>query len=198
MHIGSYDKMQAFVNEYLAPNDKIVTRILDLGSYDVNGTYRDLFNVTNWIYTGADLTAGPNVSLVLKNPYRWDEIASSSYDVVISGSLLEHVEYPWMTMIEVARVMRPGAITCHIAPAAGFEHRFPVDCYRYYPDGFHALCKWAGLIPIKVYTDWNTESSQDGGHVWKDSVMIAKKPEFSNGRIYQMNTILTMMNGVIT
>jgi hypothetical protein len=175
MHVGSYEKMQKFVKDYLL-NQKTLS-VLELGSCDINGTYKPLFIKENWYYTGADLNSGPNVDIVLKNAYSWNEIPDNSYNVVISGSVLEHIEFPWLTMCEIKRVLKVNGLTCNIAPSSGFEHRYPVDCYRYYPDGFHALIKWAKLIPIEIYTDWNTNSSPDGGHVWKDTVMIATKYE---------------------
>ena len=175
MHIGSYEKMQKFVDDYLS--SKKVLSILEIGSYDVNGTFKPIFTKKDWTYTGADLISGPNVDIVLKDEYNWNEILDNSYDVVISGSVLEHIEFPWLTICEIKRVLKINGLTCNIAPSNGFEHRYPKDCYRYYPDGFTALAKWAKLTPIQVYTDWNTHTSLDGGHVWKDTVMIATKYE---------------------
>lgn len=179
MHIGSYEKMTHFVAKYLGPKANLPLRIIELGSMDVNGTHRPLFNNPKWAYTGIDMAAGPNVDMVLTDPYNWDMLPSDTYDAVISGSVLEHIEFPWLTMKEIARILRPDGYTCNIAPSAGFEHRFPVDCYRYYPDGMKALCKWAGLVPVDIWTDWHADRSQDGGHIWKDSVMIAQKPEWT-------------------
>ena len=36
------------------------------------------------------------------------------------------------------------------APLLIGEHRYPVDCYRYYPDGFRALAKWGGFQVINA------------------------------------------------
>jgi SAM-dependent methyltransferase len=175
MHIGSYDKMADFVAKYLGPKADQPLRILELGSCDVNGTHRSLFFSPTWTYVGADMGPGRNVDVVLKDPYKWTEFADESFDAVVSGSVFEHIEFPWLTIVEIARVLKPRGMTCNIAPSAGFEHRFPVDCYRYYPDGMQALCKWAKLEPVDIWTDWHTDSSKDGGHIWKDTVMIARK-----------------------
>ena len=40
-------------------------KALDVGSYDVNGTYRPLVEGRGWVYTGLDVSAGPNVDLSL-------------------------------------------------------------------------------------------------------------------------------------
>ena len=33
-----------------------------------------------------------------------------------------------------SRVLVPGGLACIIAPGAQGVHRFPVDCWRFYPD----------------------------------------------------------------
>ncbi|MEM1725222.1 MAG: methyltransferase domain-containing protein, partial [Thermoplasmata archaeon] len=42
---------------------------------------------------------------VVKDPYNWIEIEDSSVDVVISGQAFEHIEYPWLTIKEIYRVL---------------------------------------------------------------------------------------------
>lgn len=49
---------------------------------------------------------GPNVDVVLKNPYDWDAIESDSFDLVISGQAFEHIEFFWKTMEEMTRVLK--------------------------------------------------------------------------------------------
>ena len=133
MHTSSRDKMRLFVEQYLGARRGEPLVIHDLGSQDVNGSYRDLFDSPNWRYTGLDMVPGDNVDLVLKTPYTWREVASGSVDVLVSGQAFEHIRYVWITMLEVARVLRPGGLCIVIAPSSGPEHRYPVDCWRFYP-----------------------------------------------------------------
>jgi len=163
--------MNDFVQQYL--NEKKVLSILDLGSQNVNGCYRPLFDRPDWTYLGVDLEPGPNVDQVLTNPYDWKNIGSHSMDVVISGQAFEHIKYFWVTMLEISRVLKTNGLCCIIAPSAGYEHRYPVDCWRFYTDGFTALAEYAFLDPIKVYTQ-NQESGVEGD-MWKDTVLIARK-----------------------
>jgi len=174
MHLSSYARMAEFVARYLDPTQTLA--ILDVGSMNRNGSYRPLFAHPGWTVTGMDIEPGPEVDVVVADPYHWAAFADGSFDVVISGSTLEHIEYPWLTMQEVARVLRPGGLTCHIAPSAGPEHRVLLDCYRYYSDGFAALAKWAGLAVLSVTTDWTPAVYADDSAQWKDSVLIAQKP----------------------
>jgi len=176
MHHSSYDKMLDFKNNYLKDQINKSLKILDLGSQDVNGTYRAIFNEPLWNYQGMDMNSGKNVDIVLENPYSWKEICSNSVDVLISGQAIEHVEFFWITMLEIARVLKPGGLCCIIAPSAGHEHRFPVDCWRFYCDGFKALSRFALLQEIKVYKQEEPDSKYtDSSNLWLDTVLICKK-----------------------
>jgi SAM-dependent methyltransferase len=176
MHRTSYDNMALFVEKHLSPLKGRPLRILDVGSQDVNGTYKPLFSDQAWRYSGADVGPGPNVDVILKRPYLWRELKANSYDVVVSGQTLEHIEYPWLTVMEIARIMRPGGICCLIAPSVGPEHRYPLDCWRLLPDGARALARYASLQVIETYTCSDELDSAGGPNEWYDTVLIATKP----------------------
>lgn len=167
--------MQAFCDRYLTPWQGRPLRIFDIGSQDVNGSYRPLFTQGAWEYVGVDMAPGRNVDVVLKDPYAWRELGSRSADVVISGQAFEHIEYFWLTSLEVARVLRPGGLFCLIVPSAGPEHRYPVDCWRFYPDGLRAIARYAGLEVLEAQTDWEGTGGE-GSDMWHDAVLVAQKP----------------------
>jgi len=106
MHESSYLQMQILLPKYLDPTQTL--RILDVGSYNLNGCYRPLVSSPYWHYTGMDIEAGPNVDVVSQDPYSWP-LPANSYDVVISGQCIEHVEAPWLWIKEIERVLKPGA-----------------------------------------------------------------------------------------
>jgi hypothetical protein len=150
-------------------------RIIDLGSQvvrETSPTYRTLFDAPNWEYIGLDVVAGVNVDVVVSDPYCWDEIQADSADVVISGQALEHVQFFWMTAFEIGRVLKPGGITMLIAPSSGYEHRYPVDCWRFYRDGMEALAEYLGFEPMDACTDW-------GRGTWADSLLVMRKPQWT-------------------
>ncbi len=175
MHQSSIEKMSDFRNHYLSTKTNESLRILDLGSQDVNGSYRSLFLEPAWNYIGLDMAAGNNVDIVLRTPYVWNEVASNSADIVISGQAFEHIEYFWITMLEIARVLKPGGLSCIIAPSSGPEHRYPLDCWRFYPDGMKALSRFAQMEIIEASTQWEDIGYEDS-NCWHDSVLICRKP----------------------
>jgi len=166
--------MSRLVAAYLDARRGVRTDVLDVGSLDVNGTYRRLFTDAAWSYTGLDVVAGCAVDTVVADPYRWTEFRDASFDVVVSGQALEHIEYPWRTIEEMARVLRRGGVAFVIVPSAGPEHRHPVDCWRFLPDGLRALATWAGLGVLEVRRSEPTACS-DGSDEWCDCVMVAAK-----------------------
>lgn len=169
--------MRDFSQRYLSPLAQTPLRILDFGSQDINGSYRDLFARGPWSYVGLDMSPGKNVDIVVRDPYHWKEIPSGSIDVVVSGQAFEHVEYFWMTMLEIHRILKEGGLCCLIAPSAGFEHRYPVDCWRFYPDGFSALARFARLDLLEVSIPAAGEGYADESKSWCDCVFIGRKPK---------------------
>lgn len=176
--------MQAFVDKHLNKFKEKKIKILDIGSTDVNGSYRNLFEKNNWEYYGADIVKGKNVDIILYDHYNWKKIKSDSYDVVISGQAFEHIEFFWVTILEIARVLKSGGVCCIIGPSAGVEHKYPFDCWRFYPDGLKALAHYANLEPIEVYTEFEPVQYSDASELWKDSVLIARKHPYNVKRKY--------------
>lgn len=172
MHQSSYDHMSRLVGAHLNPATRL--EIADIGSYDVNGSYRPLFKNPLWHYQGLDLAAGPNVDLVLTSPYRLP-IGAESLDLVVSGQAFEHVEYFWLAWLEVVRALKPGGKAFLIAPSRGPEHRYPVDCWRFYPDAYRALARWSATDLIEVSTDWDPHPEEDSA-AWGDTVGVFIKP----------------------
>jgi SAM-dependent methyltransferase len=172
MHLSSLQHVERLVNRYLSQSQSI--QVVDIGSYDVNGSYKPFFSREGWLYTGVDLAAGPNVDVVLASPYKMP-LASHSADVIVSGQAFEHIEYFWLTWLEMARVLKPGGLIFLLAPSRGYEHRHPQDCWRFYPDSYRALANYAGMELLEVTTDWEPHSDP-GSAPWGDTVGVFRQP----------------------
>ena len=172
MHPSSLQHMERVVKQHLNSDSEL--KILDIGSYDVNGCYKPLLTQPKWHYTGIDLSAGPNVDLVLTSPYRIP-LPDNSVDVIVSGQAFEHIEYFWLTWMEMVRLLKPWGYIFLIAPSRGPEHGYPVDCWRYYSDGFKALARYGRLAMIEVSTDWEPHEEPNSA-VWGDTVGVFRKP----------------------
>lgn len=183
MHKASYLRMNYLVGYYepYFTTEKGKIKVLDVGSYDVNGSYKGIFQEQKYVYKGLDMCEGPNVDIVPADIYNWREIEDNQFDLVISGQAFEHIEYPWLTIKEIARVMKPSGFCIITAPNGAPEHRYPTDCYRYFSDGLTALAKWADLKPLHVSVagvpriqgtdDWISEDN--------DAYLVAQKMPFA-------------------
>ncbi len=180
MHRSSYLKAQLFLKHYGdgLPREDGTARVLEIGSraYNAQETYRPLFPSAEYSYTGLDVLAGPNVDIVPENGYVWSEVPSESFDLCISGQTFEHNPLFWVTFAEIARVLSPGGLAFIVAPGAGKIHRFPYDCWRFYPDGWIGLCAMAGLELVESYFEADETAVSISGGKWRDSALIARKP----------------------
>jgi SAM-dependent methyltransferase len=72
-------------------------------------------------------------------------VPSNTYDIVLSGQVIEHVPKIWRWFPELARMCKPGGLVITINPVSWHYHEAPVDCWRIYPEGMKALADDAGL-----------------------------------------------------
>ncbi|MGO8870964.1 MAG: class I SAM-dependent methyltransferase, partial [Acidimicrobiales bacterium] len=159
-----------------------VLSVLDVGSMakKEQDTYRPLFAGPRYSFTGLDIAEGPNVDLVPQDVFSWKEIPSQSYDVVISGQALEHNPYFWITLAEVARVLVQGGLAAIVAPGGGAVHRYPFDCWRFYPDAWPAACAFVGLELIEHAMEDRPPDQRMTGFAWRDNFMVARAPTFTD------------------
>ena len=112
--------------------------LLDVGAFNVNGSFRSLVDARGWGYVGVDIVPGPGVDVVSDDPYRYP-FEDGDFDIVISGSVMEHVEAIWRWVPELARLVRPGGMLAIITHTHWDYHPHPVDCWRIMPDGMRYL-----------------------------------------------------------
>jgi len=107
------------VNEHILKQAR-PRRILEVGSYNVLGTVRDLFpDATSYI--GADLIAGPGVDMV-KSGHEID-LESNSLDLALSCECFEHNPYWLETFLNMVRMTRPGGLIVFTCASRGrLEH----------------------------------------------------------------------------
>lgn len=138
-------------------------KVVDMGSYDVNGTYRDL---VPGIYIGADIIPGPNVDIIVGSE-GWDDL--DNVDAVISGQTIEHVADIPKFMDDIYSILKPGGYFCIIAPSEGPAHDYPI---------------WVGNFPEERMTEVMSaggfeilEISTNPTEPWKLVTCVARKPE---------------------
>jgi SAM-dependent methyltransferase len=100
----------------LFPEKFINCSILDIGSLDINGNNRYLFE--NFSYTGVDIGPGENVDVVCKgHEYNTTE----RYDIVISSECFEHDMYYAETIKNAIRLTKPNGMFLFTCASEGRE-----------------------------------------------------------------------------
>ena len=175
MHHSAYVNAEKFAIKYI-PNLE-GKKILDVGSYDVNGTLKPIFE--KGIYTGLDMESGPNVDVV--SDAHNIPFDNEHFDIVTSSSCFEHDDMFWVTFLEMCRVVKPGGYLYVQAPSNGPYHGWPGDNWRFYIDSWKALEKWGkregyDIELVEHYIDETTPAApHEGDRLWNDSVAIYKK-----------------------
>ncbi len=157
MHATAYDDMKQLLDA--APN--WARTCLDVGSLDENGTNRPLTDAKGWTCTGVDIRQGANVDIVVK-PYEYP-FDANSFDVVLSGQAMEHVEDLVKWINELTRVLKPGGRLCITTVWKMFYHPYPVDTWRIMPDGMRWL--FNQTEQLENYDIRMTTEDENGGNI---------------------------------
>lgn len=159
MHGNSKFMFERHARSYFRGGD----RVLEIGPNRVPSAYAQIVADPTITWDTLDIRPDQRLTYVASSPYSFP-VESDSYDVVVSGQVLEHVEKIWVWMQEVARVCRPGGCVVTVNPVSWPYHEAPVDCWRAFPAGMKALYDHAGL-DVEL-SEWGTmEASRFKRHV---------------------------------
>lgn len=89
--------------------------------------------------TGLDIHPGRCVDLVGDAHFLSRFLRERSIDAVVSGSVLEHLQAPWLFAAEVNRILKAGGLVYHEAPGAWPAHAQPNDFWRMSAEGLRVL-----------------------------------------------------------
>jgi SAM-dependent methyltransferase len=191
LHQSAMNRMNESIEKYMSKDKHY--EVLDFGSFINKGqvlNHRPLLANYDVNITGVDIQAGNNVDIQMTKPYRIP-VASGSQDIVLSGQVFEHIPFPWASIMEIARVLKPKGYLFMTVPSRGHHHS-TYDCWRYYPDTMRALAAHADLNLLAAYTDF--PPNQPGtdrhdyaaidivDHYWGDTTAVFQKPLWKSRR----------------
>ena len=172
MHDTAMEYGGKFFDTYLK-NTKDLT-IVDIGSQNVNGSLRSVAPQNNK-YIGVDFVKGNGVDIVITDPYSLP-FENESVDVIVSSSCFEHSEFFWLIFNESLRILKSTGLLYINVPSNGQVHRFPVDCWRFFPDSGLALQNWgkrSGYNCVLLESFIGIKNTD----IWNDFVGIFAKDE---------------------
>jgi SAM-dependent methyltransferase len=182
----------AYSRKFLSETD---VKVVEIGSQDVNGSLRDTCPAS-FNYVGVDFVSGKGVDVILDDPYKLP-FETGSVDIVLSSSCFEHSELFWVLFLEIMRVLKDDGVFYLNAPSNGEFHRWPVDCWRFYPDCGNALVAWSKRNGMNTALLESYISVQVGDQ-WNDFVAVFLK-NASHAALYPeriIDTKIDIYNGI--
>ena len=122
-------------------------KVLEVGSFDVNGTLRTTLSPKSSEYIGVDLSEGPGVDIKMDVKHLNDNFASNAFDIVVSTEMIEHC-YDWQSALyQMATVLSCDGLLLVTTRSPGFElHDYPADYWRFSLDDFMKVFSPLGEI----------------------------------------------------
>lgn len=156
MHPDSKLLMGQFIGRHIDKLNLKELTVLDVGSADINGSFKEYFKEPKQ-YHGIDIQSFKGVDQVVKEnePYPFED---NSWDIIISGSMLEHSRHPWDILKDMERIVKPGGLICNIVPWRFCVHKdakCKYDRWRILEDGMRVLMEDANLeiLDCRIHQD---------------------------------------------
>ena len=137
--------MNEQVKQYLRRHSAILAgRVLEVGSFDVNGAVRDVVPVT----IGIDMRPGPGVDRVLRAEFLPEHFEPETFDAVVCCETLEHVEHWREAVVAMWHVLKgDGWLVITVPTIAKPRHNYPNDYWRWDVDLVHAIWPQVDVSP---------------------------------------------------
>ena len=176
MHPSSVENMKIMRKKYLGYLNNIKKpKVLDVGGlYDVpKKSYLRLFeDIPGIEWTVADIVQHPSVDVVMPGPFTLP-FEDETFDLVVSGQMLEHCANPFKSVAEMKRVLKTGGRLALAAPAAGPRHDVQ-DGWRFIDDAFRFIAEDIG--GIKIIADWiHKDAPDERSRKWQDHLFVGEK-----------------------
>ena len=154
-------KVEYFVRDFTKAHGPF-SRVLDVGSRNINGSVRDVINTETFI--GVDMIAGPGVDIVA-NGHDLAKIFPETrdhFDLITCCETFEHDNKFWLTLEAMKKILNPGGYLLITAPSINFFlHDFPSDYYRFTETAFKDVF-FEGFedVHVEYYQDENDPVKQ--------------------------------------
>lgn len=147
MHLNSELLFKKYFPKYFRPNLKV----LEIGPAGIPSAYSKIVNDPTLQWDTIDfesttfIASNTNkLTYKINDPYSFP-IPDNTYDIVLSGQVIEHVQEIWKWMDELKRITKPNGIIFTINPISWPYHEAPIDCWRIFPSGISALANYCKL-----------------------------------------------------
>ncbi|MES9853767.1 MAG: methyltransferase domain-containing protein [Candidatus Thiodiazotropha sp. L084R] len=116
----------------------------------------------NWVphasrYVGTDFVDGDDVDVVADIHTLSKTLGENAFDIIISCSTFEHVQYPWLAAEEISRTLTVGGLIAIQTHHAFPLHAYPNDYWRFSTEALETLfCENLGFEIIGASYDFKS------------------------------------------
>ena len=159
MHTNSRLLFQKRAREFFRPG----MRVLEIGPDKFPSTYCSLVADRSITWDTLDIWQDARLTYSATSEYSFPA-PSDTYDIVLSGQVIEHVRKIWLWIKELTRVCKVGGLVITINPVSWPYHEHPIDCWRAFPEGMRALYEDASLeVLLSIFE--SLEATQYRRHI---------------------------------
>ena len=146
MHKEVFEYVEAALRHF----DVAGSCVIEVGSYDFNGTVRPIFTAQGPAeYIGVDVLEGPGVDVVCDAGELVDRFGENRFDIVVTTEMMEHMRNWRAAIRHMKRVLRPGGHLVLTTRSHGTSyHGYPYDFWRYEISDIEAIFKDFMIIEL--------------------------------------------------
>jgi hypothetical protein len=131
--------------------DKLVGKVLEVGSFNVNGSVRDIVSVN----IGIDMRKGNGVDLVLPAEDLLLEFPESYFDSLVTTETIEHIEHWKEALTAMSKVVKPGGWwVATMASLSKRYHAYPHDYVRFNADQLNKIFPGCEVVDLGISIGW--------------------------------------------
>ena len=141
--LASHENLWAWIGQNFNHKDM---NVLEIGSRSVSSNALRTKALPLCNYTGFDVIKGPNVDVVGDAHRLSDYFEKSSFDLIFSFAVFEHLAMPWIVSTEIAKLLKPNGITAHETHFSFSEHELPWHFFQFNSNALEVLfCEEMGF-----------------------------------------------------
>ena len=163
---SSDDILEGYIKKHISSQRAYEPKFLDVGGAGGRSAVKDWAREAQYYLMDIE-PAASSPKVITGNICDCPQIVDSSFDIVFSNNVFEHIAEPWKAAQEIGRILRPGGICLTNTVFSWRYHPVPQDYWRFTHSALSLLFeKYAGLRTLDAgYNTLSRRSFFSGGKI---------------------------------